>query len=94
MFKEEIEKDTVTKQSLLDDAIMLTDKWMAAEEVIKEKDEKIDDMMEKHKKKQEENLEKYEAQSTLDNDKIKLQEMEILKLEEMGKKLENSSIRE
>ena len=30
MFKEEREKDTVIKQNLLDDAIMLTDKLMAA----------------------------------------------------------------
>ena len=51
-------------------------------------------MMEKHKKEQEDILEKYEVQSTHDNGKIKLQEMEILKLEEMGKKLENSLIRE
>ena len=33
MFKEERERDTVIKQNLLDDTIMLTDKLMAAEEV-------------------------------------------------------------
>merc|ERR1711874_727207 len=53
MFKEEREKDTVIKQNLYDEVIMLTDKMMIAEEEIKEKNEKYNEMMEKHRKDQE-----------------------------------------
>jgi len=48
-YNEEREKDTVIKQNLLDEAILLTNRLVIAEAEIKEKDEKYDEVMEKHR---------------------------------------------
>merc|ERR1711874_612903 len=85
-FKEERERDTAIKQNLIDDNAELTDKLIAAKEVIKEKVEDYNKMMIKHKKEKEEILENYEAQSCIDNGKLKTQDIEIIKMEEMKKK--------
>ena len=59
---------------------------MIAEAEIKEKDEKYNEMMKKHRTDEENILEKYEAQSVQDNNKINQQEIEISQHEQMAKK--------
>ena len=88
-YKDERERDTVIKQNLQDDNAVLADKLLEANEVIKEKVENINKMKKKHVIEKENMLENYEAQSCIDNGKLKSQDIQIMQMEEMKKKATN-----
>ena len=86
---DEREKDTVIKQRLADENATIADNMMIAEAELREKDEKFDDMMKKHKEERARALEVYEVQSCKDNKTILQQKMFIDKMETVAKRANN-----